>query len=87
MSNPSRAQPGSQSIYQVLLLGPCGLNPKLFTGLLQHRHCQLCQGAVLHMGPQLTFRDFHFGLLFSSAFVISCDSINAEHIQSKNHTL
>lgn len=73
MSNSSWAQPGSQSVYQVLLLGPSGLNPELFTGILQHRHGQLSQGAVLHMGPQLVFWHLHFGLLLGSASVISCD--------------
>lgn len=71
--NSSWAQPGYQSIYQLLLLGPSGPNSKLFTGLLQHGHGQLSQGAVLHVGPQLIFWHLHFGLFLSSAPGISCE--------------
>lgn len=69
----SWAQAARQGIHQVLLLGPCGWDPKLFAGLLQHRHCQLSQGAVLQVGPQLVLWHLHFGLLLSSASAVSWD--------------
>lgn len=74
LPHPSRAQAASQGVQQVLLLGPGGWDPKLFAGLLQHRHCQLPQGAVLQVGPQLVFWHLHFGLLLGSASAIGCDS-------------
>lgn len=69
----SWAQAACQGIHQVLLLGPCGWDPKLFTGLLQHRHGQLPQSAILQVGPQLVFWHLHFGLLLGSTAGISCD--------------
>lgn len=67
----SRAQAACQGVHQVLLLGPCGGDPKLFAGLLQHRHRQLSQSSVLQVSPQLVFWHLHFGLLVGSASAIS----------------
>lgn len=79
----SLAQLGHQSIDQLLLLVPGGVNPKLLTGLLQHRHGQLSQGAVLRAFSQLVFWHLHFGLLLGSASGVSCRFIDGESIRSK----
>ncbi|TNN38830.1 hypothetical protein EYF80_051014 [Liparis tanakae] len=76
-------QLGHQGVDQLLLLGRGGVNPELLTGLLQHGHGQLAQGAVLRAFSQLVFWHLHFGLLLGSASGVSCRVIDGESVRSK----